>query len=142
MPDAFFLQQAQVTTVAVDDHRFLTLEQFVQLLTAVGILLDDLQMHVVGDGKCRADSSLTTAHDDHVLHILIMLLSHNLSDIGDILLGGHEVGQVVDVQLVHTARYQRVASSFDRYDMIGVVGTAEVFQGLVQDFRLIPEFDA
>jgi hypothetical protein len=52
----------------------------------------------------------------------------------DIILGGHKVGEVVDVQLVHTTRNQSVVLTLDGYDMVGVVGSTELTQGTVQDF--------
>ena len=70
-----------------------------------------------------------------------MLLAYNLTDIGDIVLCRHEVGEVVHVQLVHTTRDQSVVIPFDGYDMIGVVRSAEFTQRTVQDLGPVPEFD-
>ena len=117
-------------------------EQLVQALAAVGVNLDDLGVHIVGHRESGSHGRLATTHDDDVVHILIVLLAHNLADIGDILAGGHEIGQVVELQLVQTARDNRVAASLDGHHMIGVVGTAEVFQGLVENLAALAQLDA
>ena len=113
-------------------HRVGLCQQLVQLLAAVTVALNDFQVHVVGQGQRSPYGRLAATHDDDVLHILIMLLAHNLPDIGDILCRGHEVGQVAHAQLVETAGNDGLVAPLDGHHMIGVVGSAEVFQRLVE----------
>ena len=71
-----------------------------------------------------------------------MLLAYNLADVGYVLLGGHEVGQVACPQLVETAWYDGVLAALDGHHVVGVVGAAELAQGLVQDFCRLAQLDA
>ena len=49
----------------------------------------------------------------------------NLPNVWKVFTGGHEIGQVVFLQLIVTTRYQRLTIAFDGYNMIGVIGTAK-----------------
>ena len=71
-----------------------------------------------------------------------MLLSHNLSDIGDIVTGGHEVGQVVDLQHIITSRDDGLVASFDGHDMIRRFRLTEILQRFVQDLTGLAQLDA
>ena len=82
----------------MDDHRVVVGKQLVQFLTALCRLLDNLDVHVVGRLQRGAYGRLSSSHDDDVLYVGIVLLANNLTDIGDILLRGHEVGQVVKLE--------------------------------------------
>ena len=131
--DSLLFEQSEVATVTVDHHRFILFQQFVQPFAALDVFLDDLDVHVVRDSQCSPYSRLSATHDNYVLDIGIMLLADNLTDIGDILLGGHDIDEVVDVQLIHTARDDGVTTTFNRNDMIGVVRATKVAQRLIQD---------
>ena len=61
------------------------------------------------------------------MNISIVLLSHNLADIGYIILGGHKVSQIVELQDVKTARDDGLTLSFDGHYMVGILRTAQVF---------------
>ena len=125
----------------MNHHCLLAFKQFVKFLTALGILLDDLHMHIIRYGEGRTNGCLAATHDDHVLHVGIVFLAYEFPDVWDILLGGHEISEVVDAQLVETTWDQGVAATLDGYDMIGIVRSAEVSQRLVQNLRRLTEFD-
>ena len=123
---AFLLQQTDVAAVAVDYHDIDVGQFLVELLAALCILLHYLEVHVVGCCLGNAYCRSSATHDDDVLDVGIMFLAHYLADIRDILAGGHEVGYVVDVQLVVTTRYQSLVSTLDGHDVVWIVRAAEV----------------
>ncbi len=51
-----------------------------------------------------------------------MLLSHNLADVGNIVAGGHEVCEVVELQLIVTTRDDGFAASLDGYHEGAMMG--------------------
>ena len=53
-----------------------------------------------------------------------MLLANNLPDIGNIFLGGHEIGEVANTQLIETTRDNGVFATLDSHYIIRIVGTA------------------
>ena len=93
--------------------------------------LDNLCIHVFGHGVDGSYCRCAAAHDHDILHVDIFLLAYYLSDVGDIVLGGHEVGEVVEFQLVVATRDDGLLSAFHRDDMEGVVGTAYLAQWLI-----------
>ena len=92
--DALLFEQSEVTTITMNHHRVAVAKQFIELFAAFGILLDDLDVHIVGSCECSTDGCLITTHHNHVLYISIVLLTHNLADIGDVFLSGHEIDEV------------------------------------------------
>ena len=71
-----------------------------------------------------------------------MFLADDLADVGDILLRGHEVGQVIAFQFIVTTWDDRLALAFDGHHMVRIIGTAEVFQRLVEYLARLPQLDA
>ena len=71
-----------------------------------------------------------------------MLLTYDFADVGDIFLGSHEIGEVIDMELVQTTGDDGVVVTLDSHDVIGVVWTAEVFQWLVEYLCTLAELDA
>ena len=80
----------------MNHHRIAVSKQFIELLTSLGIFLDDLDVHIVGRCERCTDSSLVATHHNHILHIGIVLLTDYLTYIGDIFLSGHEVDEVAN----------------------------------------------
>ena len=110
----------------MNHHCINIVQKFIQAFTAGFIVLNNLQIHVVGSCQCHAYSRLAATHNDDVLDVGIVLLATNLSHIVDILAGSHQVGQVVDLQLIVTTRNQCLAFSLDSHHMIGVVRSTQV----------------
>ena len=102
----------------------------------------ELTLHVFWHFLHRSHGSATATHDHHVLHIYIMFLSHNLADVRDIVASGHEVGEVVELQLVVTTRDDGLAATLDGYYMVRVVGTADVLEWLVEYLASLTQLDA
>ena len=71
-----------------------------------------------------------------------MFLAHNTSDIGDVLLCGHEVGEVVVFQRIVAIGDDCVSIPLDGHNVVGIVGTANVFQWLVENLTVVVELDA
>ena len=71
-----------------------------------------------------------------------MFLTYNLADVGNVVAGGHEVGEVVEFQLIVTTRDDGIAASLDGYHVVRVVGTADVLERLVEDFASLTQLDA
>ena len=123
-------------------HRVVAIEQFVEPFAARLVQLNDLQIHVVGCSLSHADSRLSAAHYNDVLHVGIVFLARDFTNIWDVLASGHEVGDVVHMQLVVTTWYQRVVVALDGHHVIRVVGAAELFQRLVQYLARLTQLDA
>ena len=70
-----------------------------------------------------------------------MLFAHNLADIGNIVAGGHEVGQVINLQFVITSWDDCLIASFDGYDMIRTLRFAEILERFVENLAGLAEFD-
>ena len=79
----------------MNHHGIIGSKQLVQSFTTGCVNLDDLGVHVIGHGECCPDSRLSAAHDNDVVHVLVVFLAYNLPDIGNILAGGHEISQVM-----------------------------------------------
>ena len=74
---AFFYEERHITSVTVDDKYTVCIKKkLVEKLTTCRVLLDNLHIHVVGQGRGRSYSSLATAHDHHVLHVGISFLAY------------------------------------------------------------------
>ena len=126
----------------MNHHRVAVAKQFVEFLTSLGILFDNLYVHIVGRSEGCTDRGLVATHHNDVLYVGIVLLTHNFADIWDILLSGHEVDKVSHTQLIETARYDGVFTPFDGYDMVGIIGAAEVAQRLIQYLRRLAQLNA
>ena len=120
----------------------IVVEDIVEIFAAILILLDNLALHVFRHLLHGSYGSASATHHHHVLHIYIMLLSHNLADVGNVVAGGHEVGEVVELQLIVTTRDDGFAASLDGYHVVRVVGTADVLERLVEDFASLTQLDA
>ena len=107
-------------------HRIPVLKQFVEPFAAFCILLDNLDIHIIGSCQGYSYGGFAATHDDDVLHVGIMLFTYNLTYIRYILSGSHKVCQVVHSQLVHTAGNDGVAISFYGYDVVGVVWSTQI----------------
>ena len=135
-------EERNVASVAVDDEHARVVYDVVQAVAPCLVGLDDLHVHIFGHGLHRSHRRCSATHDHDVLDVNIMFLAHNLADVRDILFCRHEIGEVIELQRVVTARYDGVGSAFYGHHMIGVVGSAEVFKWLVQDLATFAQLDA
>ena len=126
----------------MDNQGLLVIEDVVEVFATALVYLDDLALHVLGHLLDGSHGGASTAHDHHVLDIYVVFLAHDLADVGDVVARGHEVGEVVELQLVVAARDDGLASSLDGYHMVGVVGAADVLEGLVQYLASLAQLDA
>ena len=141
MLDTLLFEQSQVASIAVYHHSLLFFEQFIQSLTTLTTLLDDFHVHVIRNRQGCTYSSLSATHDNHILHIGVMLLSHNLADIRDILLRGHEINQVIGTQFIHTTWDDGIVFTLDGYNVIRIIRTTEFTERTVQDLCCFTQFD-
>ena len=125
-------EQRHVSSVAVYYHDVALVDELVEDVASLLVLLYDFQVHVVGYVVGYTHSGLVSSHDDDIAHVLISLLADNLPYVRYVLLGCHEVGEVLVLYHVHTAWYDCLPSPFYRYDVVWVVWAAEVFQRGVQ----------
>ena len=86
---------------------------------------------------------------DKNLNCTLESIMNFLGDVGNkhaeslnVVAGGHEVGEVVEFQLVVTARDDGIAASLDGYHMVGVVRTADVLERFVENLAALTQFDA
>ena len=126
----------------MNDHSRVVLQQLVQAFAAGSIMLDNFHMHIIGSRQCSTYGRFAASHDDDVLNVSIVFLAYNLTDIGDIILRCHKIGQIIDLQHIQTARDDGFVTSFDGYHMIRIVRTAKILQWLVQNLCLLTQFDA
>ena len=70
-----------------------------------------------------------------------MLLTHNLADVGYVVLRCHKVGEVVHAQFIHTCRDNRLSATLDGYDVIRIVGAAKVSQRQIQNLGRLTQFN-
>ena len=95
---SFLYEEGNITTVTVYDKYTVGIKkEFVKKLTTCRILLDNLHIHVVGQGRGCSYGSLATAHDHHVLHVCISFLTYELTDERNIVTLGHEICEVVSL---------------------------------------------
>ena len=126
----------------MDDESVGIVEGIVEILAALLAHLYNLALHVFRHLLHGSHGCAAATHNHHVLHIYIMFLAHNLADVGNVVAGGHEVGEVVEFQLVVTARDDGIAASLDGYHMVGVVRTADVLERFVENLAALTQFDA
>ena len=129
---ALLNEKAHVAAVAVNYHTFGVAEQVVETLAALLVQLNDFHVHIVRHGKRSSHGSLSSSHDNHVLHVGIVFLAHYLAYVRDIFLCGHKVGKVCIVQFVISSGDDGLTTTFDCHDMIGVVRPAKLLEGLVE----------
>ena len=122
---SFLHEQSQITSISMYHHAVGITEQGVEFLTSLFILFDDFHIHIVRHCERYPHCCLSSSHDDTVLHVGVVFLTHNLAYIRNILLGGHEVGKVTIMQFVITTGDDGFSSTFQCHNMIGVIGTAE-----------------
>ena len=99
-------------------------------------------MHIIGQGEGGTYGGLASTHDDDVVYVLIFLLTNNALDMGDVLLGSHEIGQVVSLQHIHATRDDGLITTLQGHDVIGIFGAAEVAYGLVQNLTGVAQLHA
>ena len=139
---SFVDEQRNVASIAVDDEHTGVVYDVVKMVAARLISVYYLHVHVLGHGLYRPDGSGTTAHYHHALDVDIVFFTHNLADIWYELLRGHEVSEVVKLQRVVTTRYDCFAATLDCHHVVGVVGSAKVFQGLVKNLASLTQLYA
>ena len=88
-------------------------------MAAFDVLLDDFHLHVFGSHLCRADGNAASAHDHDVADVLVVVFSGYLTDVGDVLLHGHEVHEVQLLQGVVTTGDDGVHAPLDGNDEEG-----------------------
>ena len=140
--DAFLVEQTEVASVAVDDHDAAGVDEFVELVAASLIRLEDLHLHVLGHEFRGTHGRGSATHDHDVLHVGIAFLAHDAADVGDVLARGHEVGDVVEHEHVVASRDDGLVAALDGHDVVGRLGLAEVLQRLVQDLAGFAQLDA
>ena len=126
----------------MNDERLVLIENIVEIFAALLAHLDNLAFHIFRHLLHGSYGCASATHNHHVLHIHIVLLAYNLADIWDVVAGGHEVGEVVEFQLVVTARDDGITASLDGYHVIRVVRTADVLERFVQYLASFAQFDA
>ena len=139
---SLLVEQRDVASVAMDDECLVLVEYFVEVLTPCLVLLDDFALHVFGHFLHGSHGRASSAHNHHVLYVHIVLLAHYFSDVGNIVASGHEVSQVVEFQLVVTAGDDGFVASLDGHYVVGVVGSADVLERLVQYLAGLSQLDA
>ena len=120
----------------------MAVEHVVELFAALQTALDDFDIHVFGHALDCVDGCVATAHNHHVLDIGILLLTHYLADVGDKLARGHEVGQVVELQDVVTARNDGIGATLHRHHVVRVLRTAELAERTVEYLASLAQLDA
>ena len=84
-----------------------------------GVGFDDLGAHVVGHGVHEVDGGAAPAHDKHVLHVGVVLLSGQVADVVDVFGCRHEVDDVAVVQAVAAVGDYGLVVALHGYDVVG-----------------------
>ena len=71
-----------------------------------------------------------------------MLLAHYLPDVRDVVLGGHEVGEVVELKHIVASGDDGVDAPFDGHHVVGLVGAAYLAQRSVEYLAAFAQLDA
>ena len=143
LADTLFSQESHVSSVAIDDHDVIVIQQVVELMTAYEVAFYEFGFHVVWKEVTSLDTDESSPHDHQSFDVGIVLLADQLTDIRYKLLGGHEIGDVAQLEFIEAPRNNRSLVPLDSHNMIGGVWRAEIFQLFAVECRsLLAQLDS